>query len=274
MNRMNFDEFERDLLKRNKGRRIRPPRVSSWGLIFGIFVWSVIAIGAALVSGAHSVPAILQTIPQVVTSPIREILSLFGFAIFELLIFAGAVYRHESRFATWGLILAMLGALSANIGSSVFAVTQNQGDGLNMAVAIILAIIAPTAAFLAGEMVHRLFVTHAAKLAEAFANYDESRLRLDRWINGEFTKYEKQFEVREPSRSDFMKSGEGETLHEISRNPVKPRVKIHEVAQRVYENGDANLSANEMMAKYDISLGSTAKIRAILKNQSGNQFIQ
>jgi hypothetical protein len=274
MDHMNFDEFERDLLKRNKGRRLRQPRVSSWGLIFGIFVWAVIAIGAALVSGAHSVPAILQTIPVVVPSPIREILSLFGFTIFELLIFAGAVYRKGNRYAGGGLLLAFVGALAANLGSSIYAVTQNQGSGLEMVVAGILAIIAPSAAFLAGEMVHRLFVAHAEKLKEAFAEYDEARLKLDKWINAEFTKYMKQFEPSPVSRNDFMKSGEAETLHEPTRNAVKPRVKIHEVARLVHENGDADLSASDMMAKYNISLGSTSKIREMLKGQSGNEFIQ
>lgn len=274
MERMDYEQFEKDWFKRHKGSRIRPPRVSSWGLIGGILLWALIAFGAALVSGAHSVPAILQTIPAVVPSPYREGLSLFGFTIFELLIFAGAVYRRDTRYATWGLLLAMVGALFANIGSSVVAVTQNHGDGLNYAVAIVLAVIAPSAAFLAGEMVHRLFAAHQDKLAEAFMKYDAQRIDLDKVINRDFMKYEKQFEVHEVSRNDFMKSGEAETLHETSRNPVKPRVKIHEVAKLVHENGDDNLSANDMMVKYNISLGSTTKIREMLKGQSGNQFIQ
>lgn len=274
MERMDYEQYEKDWFKRHKGSRIRPPRVSSWGLISGILLWALIAVGAALVSGAHSVPAILQTIPIVVPSPFREGLSLFGFTIFELLIFAGAVYRRGNRFAGAALLLAMIGALFANVGSSVVAVTQNHGDGLNYAVAIVLAIIAPLAAFLAGEMVHRLFQTHQDKLAEAFAKYDADRIALDKIVNRDFMKYEKQFEVHEISRSDFVKSGETETLREVSRNPVKTRVKIHEVARQVHENGDDNLSASDMMAKYNISLGSTTKIREMLKDQSGNQFIQ
>lgn len=270
MDRMNFDEFERDLLKRNKGRRIRQPRVSSWGLIFGIFVWAVIALGAALVSGAHSVPAILQTIPKEVVSPVREALSLFGFTIFELLIFAGAVYRRDNRYASGGLILAFVGALAANLGSSVLAVSQNQGSGLDMTVAVILATIAPSAAFLAGEMVHRLFVSHREKLDEAFEAYDSKRLELDKWVNKKFTEYEREYtKIHEPATFHQL-------LHETpvkSGEAPKPRVKLHVIAKQVHENGDANLSASDMMAKYDISLGSTTKIREMLKGQSDG-FIQ
>jgi hypothetical protein len=191
--RMNYEEYEKDWWKRNKGSRLRPPRISSWGLIGGILVWAIIAIGAALVSGAHSVPAILHTIPLEVVSPIREGLSLFGFTIFELLIFAGAVYRRDNRYAVMALIISMVGALAANVGSSVLAVSQNKGGGLDLLVAIILSIIAPLAAFLAGEMVHRLFESHRAKMDEALEAYDLKRQDIDKRINRDFAKYEKGF---------------------------------------------------------------------------------
>lgn len=264
---MTFDEFERDWKRRHKASLPRKTHVSSWGLIFGIVLWALIATGAALVSGAHSIPAILQTLPPVVVSPLREYLSLFGFTILELLIFAGAVYRRESRYALWALIISMIGALAANIGSSIYAVAVNGGDTLNLIVAFILAVIAPLAAFLAGEMVHLLRKRHDEAIAEANATYDKRLKELDTKLNKEYDKY------CETSRS-FMKSGEAETLHETSRNPVKPRVKLHEVARQIHENGDAELSANEMMAKYGISLGSTSKVREILKNGHSNGKVQ
>jgi hypothetical protein len=62
--------------------------------------------------------------------------------------------------------------------------------------------------------------------------------------------------------------------YNANRHPFGKRKKISEIAQQVHENGDANLSANEMMAKYSISLGSTAKIRAMLKNRPGDELIQ
>lgn len=280
--KMTYEQFETDWLKRHKGSRIRPPVISSWGLIGGILIWAIIAIGAAVVSGAHSIPAILQTIPQIIVSPLREIFSLFGFTIFEMLIFAGALYRHDTKFATAGLLLSLLGALAANIGSSIFSVHENGGAELDYVVAIVLALIAPLAAFLAGEMVHRLFIDHAKLKNEQMTVYDEKRRELDKVINREFVKYEKAFKTSRNSRNPFMNDGEIPDLHEISRNDfmnsreadrpretsrnvVKPRVKLHEVARAIHENGDADLSTSEMMNKYSISLGSTTKIREMLK---------
>lgn len=189
-----YDEYEHEWLRRHKGSIVRMRRVSSWGLIFGICLWSVIAVGAALISGAHSIPAILLTIPRVVESPLRERLSLAGFTILELLIFAGAMYRKEARVAVYALVLAMTGALAANIGSSVVATQQNGGDWLNFIVAVILALIAPTAAFLAGEMVHQLKEKHDAIIAAAMLEYETKRRDLDVIINREYTKYVKEFE--------------------------------------------------------------------------------
>lgn len=276
--KMTYEQFETDWLKRHKGSRIRQPRISSWGLIGGILIWAIIALGAAVVSGAHSIPAILQTIPQVIVSPIREILSLFGFTIFELLIFAGALYRKQTRFATLGLLLSLVGALAANIGSSILSVHENAGSAFDYGVAVILALIAPLAAFLAGEMVHRLFDQHHEQQAAKIAVYDEQRKTLDATINREFVKYEKAYEISRKEReklvkssvhefheADFMNSRENELPRETSRNPVKPRVKLHEVARAIHENGDADLSTSEMMSKYSISLGSTTKIREMLK---------
>lgn len=268
--RMTYEDFEQDWLKRHKRSLPVKPRISSWALIGGILIWSIIAVGAALVSGAHSVPAIHQTIPSSVPDGLRSVLSLSGFTIFELLIFAGALYRRDSHFAKWGLLLSMIGALAANIGSSVFAVTENGGDWLNMTVGVVLAFIAPLAAFLAGEMVHRLYEQHKEKIGDAFAKYDAARADVDKQINRDYKAFMKPF---------LKSTAFHETFHENSVNesvspkaPVK-RVKIHEIARQVHENGDVDLSTADMMAKYNISLGSTSKIREILKG-GNSQFLQ
>lgn len=188
-NQMTYEQFELDWMKRHRGSVVKRVRVSSWGLIFGLLLWGVIAIGAALVSGAHSVPAIFATIPALVPSPFRELLSLSGFSIFELLIFAGSMYRRDSRYAGWGLLISVAGALAANIGSSVHAVTENGGDLLSFVVALVLAFIAPLAAFLAGEMVHHLYERHAAMIEAANAITDQKRRDLDATINAQYARY-------------------------------------------------------------------------------------
>src|SRR3990167_9411478 len=49
-----------------------------------------------------------------------------------------------------------------------------------------------------------------------------------------------------------------------------PRVDLREVAKQVYENGDIELRAIEMMAKYNISMGSTSKVREMLQSANGH----
>lgn len=198
---MTYEQFEQDWMKRHRGSAVKRVRVSSWGLIFGLLLWGIIAIGAALVSGAHSVPAIFATIPALVPSPFRELLSLSGFSIFELLIFAGSMYRRDSRYAGWGLLISVAGALAANIGSSIHAVTENGGDLLSFIVALVLAFIAPLAAFLAGEMVHHLYERHAKMIEAANAVTDQKRRELDATINREYSKYLKTFDGGRPVHS-------------------------------------------------------------------------
>ena len=201
-NGLSYEEFERDWLRRHKGSLIPKPRVSSWGLIFGLGLWILIATGGALVSGSHSIPAILLTIPAVVTSPAREILANFGFTIFELLIFAGALYRHVRRVAAWGLIVGLIGSLAANVGSSVRAVSENSGDALSLIVAIVLALVAPLAAFLAGEMVHYLYEEHRKVIASAQAIYEQKRRDLDATINAQYARYQKAQRVSDGRQTD------------------------------------------------------------------------
>lgn len=186
---MTYEQFELDWMKRHRGSAVKRVRVSSWGLIVGLLLWGIIAIGAALVSGAHSVPAIFATIPALVPSPFRELLSLSGFSIFELLIFAGSMYRRDSRYAGWGLLISVAGALAANIGSSIQAVAENGGDLLSLIVALVLAFIAPLAAFLAGEMVHHLYAQHARMIESANAITDQKRRDLDATINAQYARY-------------------------------------------------------------------------------------
>ena len=275
--RMTFDQFERDWLRRHKSKVVRPRRVSSWGLIFSILLWSIIAVGAALVSGAHSVPAILFTIPAVVMSPAREILSLFGFTIFELLIFAGAMYRHDSHYAEKGLILAMIGALAANEGSSIYATTQNGGGWLDLVVAIILGLIAPLAAFLAGEMIRIQRQKYKTEKEKAKHEYDGERAALEAVINREFKKYEREYDEANESRLGDLVHGEfHENFMKSDEEKLSPirRVKLHEVARQVHENGDHNMSVADMMEKYQISQGGTTKVREILRSRNGNDVVE
>lgn len=260
-----FEEFERDYKRRHRSSIPQRPRISSWGLIGGIGLWSLIATGAALVSGAHSIPAILQTLPAIVTSPLREYLSLFGFTILELLIFAGAMYRRESRFALWALGIAMIGALAANVGSSVYSVILNGGDVLSLIVAIILALVAPLAAFLAGEMIHLLHQKHDAALAAAKEIFNQKARDLEAIINREYNRLYKPVaskrSVQQVSIGQSASSSIGHT-------------KVVDATVRVQEHLDAhpedlNLKPRALAAKLGVGKSTANNVQRERKGQGG-----
>jgi len=262
---MSHEAFERDWLKRHKGSIVYRPRISSWGLIFGIGLWGLIAAGAALVSGAHSVPAILQTIPVVVSSPFREVLSLFGFTIVELLIFAGSLYRHTSKTARYGLWISMVGALAANVGSSVHAVAVNGGDTLSLVVALVLAVIAPLTAYIAGEVIYHLVSKHREYIVQKMAEYEVKRKDLDALINREYTKYLKQFEVLKPVPLSIPAHSNGTERNGTDSRPALGHSKASNAWNTVMEyfanNPDA-LSRDGRLIAEELGVGKSTVYKA------------
>lgn len=276
---MSYEQFEQDWLRRHKRSLPSRRRISSWGLIGGILVWSIIAIGAALVSGAHSVPAIHQTIPTSVPEGLRSLLSLAGFTIFELLIFAGALYRRDSPFAKYGLWLSMIGALAANIGSSVYAVTENRGDWLNMVVGVVLAFIAPLAAFLAGEMVHRLAEQHKEKIGDAAARYRDALGDVDKQINRDYKAY-----LRELSKTAVQNPSNGPSNGQTGEN-LRPSASILGHAKRpdasaivqahLLENPeDIEADARQLAARLGVGKSTVNNVQRYLKSQNGQNKLQ
>lgn len=261
-----FDAHERWWRKTHKYEVPKLKNVSWWTLGLAIMLWLIISIGASLVSGAHSVPAILFTIPQTVTSPIREVLALAGFTIFELMIFATALYRRESWWATGGLVLSYVGALAANMGSSIVATQANNGSEFDMAVAIVLAVMAPTAAFLAGEMLHRKVTEFNNQLEQARVEYRYELSQMQRKIRDDYSrKYVKRQprkaktdEIRENSRNDLRNDNN-------SRNSTKqPRKSIEQIAKEIWEAGDHTLRGTVIAEKYGIANSSVTKAKNII----------
>lgn len=259
---MGFEEYERDWKRKHKASIPRKARVSSLREYFWIGFWLLVAAGAAIFSAAHTIPAAEMTIFQSV--PNRSQLAITVFVIVELVIFGAAAGRREIKWLVWLLVGAILVALAGNISSSVRAVTENGGDWLNQFGGILLAIIAPITALAAGEVLHIQLDKLEVKRQAAQAKYDAECKEMDAKILQGHNKQLKDIE-RENSRN-YMKSDEPLAVHVVSRTPSQPRVKLHEVARLVRENGDEKLSVNELMEKYHISQGSTTKIREILGN--------
>jgi len=226
---------------------------------------------AALVSGVHTVPTVWKSIEvgTIITEGIRNIISLASLVAVELAILLSAYLMAKGvKLAYFVTFIASAVAIMANLYSVVTAFSADNAESGALIVAIVLGIGAPLIALFTGKMfvdIHRADRIQDARSRKAFR---DASIKWDKEVGSAFKKYQKEHDG-EISRN-FMKSGEGQGVHETSRNPVKPRVKLHEVAKTIYENGDAGLSASEMMERYNISLGSTTKVREILSSQGNN----
>lgn len=264
---LDYEEYERDWKRRHKSSLPRKQKVSSLSALFWIGFWIIVALGAALFSAAHTIPAAELTLFSSLNN--RSTLANTAFIIVEAVIFGASAKRHEIRWLGWLLAAAMAVALVGNISSSVRAVAENGGDGLNQVAGVLLSVIAPFTALAAGEVLHVQLTHLSAKRREAEDDFQTRWKDIEARINAAWTKELKEAAKRENSRK-FMKSDALQAVHEVSRTPPKPRVKLHEVAKAVRENGDEGLSVGELMRKYDISQGSTTKIREILQSSNGN----
>lgn len=264
-NLQTYDDFERDWKKSHKADIPRKVHASSAREYFWIAFWIVVASGAAIFSAAHTIPAAELTI--LTNVPNRGALAITAFVIVELVIFGAASMRHEIKWLKWLLLGSVSVALAGNISSSIRAVTENGGDIINQGGGVLLAIIAPLTALAAGEVLHIQLDIRNEKAKAAQSEFDQKYRDMEAKVRSAFARYEKGFKA-EVSRN-FMKTHEANEVHEApvkTDEVAKPRVKLHEVANTIRENGDNKLSAAEMMEKYGISLGSTTKIREILSH--------
>lgn len=186
---MDYNEFEKNWLRRHKGSIPQRRRVSSASTWFWIAFWVLVAGGAAIFSAAHTIPAAELTILKDV--PFRADLAKSVFVIVELVIFGASAGRREIWWLKYLLWAAVLVALVGNVSSSVSAVTENGGNLLNQFGGILLSIIAPTTALAAGEVLHIQLDKLSKRRAAADEEYQVKRKELDSVINREFTKAEK-----------------------------------------------------------------------------------
>lgn len=228
---------------------------------------------AALVSGVHTVPTVWKSIEvgTIITEVIRNVISVASLVAVEMAILLSAYLMAKGvRLAYFVTFIASSVAVMANLYSVVTAFNTSDDKGA-LAVAVVLGIGAPLIALFTGKMFVDIHRADRIQDARAHKLFREASVAWDKEVGAAFKKYQKEH-AGEISRN-FMKSDEAPPLHEVSRNPVKPRVKLHEVAKEIHENGDAGLSASEMMEKYSISLGSTTRVREILNSRNGHSKV-
>lgn len=227
-------------------------------------------LAAALLSAVHTIPVVYGGIPSnsIISPEVRTMAANASIVAFELGILLSAFLMITK--SSMGLAWLLLGTMFAGtIVANVQSISQTSGEGLGSSlVTLIFGGGIPIIALAAGKLFVNIYTTERTLKKRSKEQYREDMKTLDATINQAYVKYQKQ---HDPSRN-FMKSDEAQQVHETSRSPVKPRVKIHEIAEIIFENGDGKMSANEMMDKYGISLGSTTKIREMLKDRNANGF--
>lgn len=262
-----FDEYERDWKRRHKGSIPRQPRVSSAREIFWIVFWLVVAVGAAIFSAAHTIPAAELTIFASV--PQRGLLAITAFVIVELVIFGAAAGRREIGWLKWLLLGALLVALAGNNSSSIKAVTENGGDLLNQFGGVLLSTIAPFTALAAGEVLHIQLDKRNQKLEVARAAYEAAYREMEAKINAAYSKYLKE---REPKQS--VQAVNSVKFNSFNRD--KPSKKLQAAVNWLNEHPEhLDTESRELTQYIDASYVTIWKAQQLIKaNQNGHSNVQ
>ncbi len=259
---MNAEQYREHYLKMHPASMPEPPRAVQGES--RLIRWGVLAmfIAASVISGAHTVPMIYATLSDAIPGWARLVVSGFGFVAVELAIFIGAYARKRGGVVLVVLATVFLMALVSNITGTAEALNAG-ADGWMLVASLIMGFGVPLVALLAGDMVAHGQAQQRDAERDAWHVYRAELKALDVKIASSFEKYQlKQLPESTPVHEDFTK------IRETSREK-QPRVKIHEIVAAVRENGDQQLSVTEMMDKYQISAGSTSKVRQMLSNGHG-----
>lgn len=225
--------------------------------------WVVAAmfVAAAFFSGLHTIPIAYTAIDHFKVSEfLRQVGGISAFVFIEagVLISAYMLVKRWSWFMFAILLITIVVAMGANLYSVATALSTNaETDIFTKTLTVLFGLVAPVVAALSGGVYVWLHQSDRVADARSKTRYREACVAWDKEIKRAYDKA-------------YPQEGQGVSrkLHEKTREK-KPRVKLHEVAREIHENGDANLSVAEMMAKYSISMGSTSKVRDILKS-NGN----
>lgn len=258
---IDYEGFEIAWKKRHKASLPKRKSVSSLSTIFWIGFWVIVSIGAAIFSGAHTIPAALKTLFEDIAN--REYLAQTAFVIVEFVIFGAAAKRHEIKWLNILLLCSISVALIANTSSSVAAVAQNDGSWLDQISGILLSIIAPVTALAAGEVLHLQLSGLAERKAKADEDFRQQWKELDAKINAAYTKLERE----QKAELEAINS-----LNLIKNNNLtrqKPSVKLQKALDYLTDNPDKlDIPARELEEEIGMSYGTIFRAQQQIKQSS------
>lgn len=260
--------FEKDWRPRHKALIPRRIRVTSFQEFFWIIFWVLVAIGAAIFSAVHTIPAAEMTIFRNVLY--RSELARTIFSIIELVIFGASAGRHEIWWLKYLLAAAMIVALIGNVGSSIQAVAENGGNVLNQVSGVFMAIIAPFTALAAGEVLHIQLDKRSAKKQAAEDLFNERWREMEALCNLDYIKY-----VKAQQRLIAASKGVSKDLS-IGQSAASSigHTKVVDASVRVQQHLDAHpedlsLSPRELARKIGVGKSTANNVQRQHRAQKG-----
>lgn len=264
MSNLDFEQFEKDWKKRHKASLPRRKNVSSLSTIFWISFWIIVALGAAVFSGTHTLPTAEMTIKENV--PYRTQLALTAFVIVEFAVFGSAAGRHQIAWLKYLLAISLGVALIGNLSSSYTAVAYNGGGWLNQIAGVLLSIIAPVTAFAAGEVLHFQIDSLNARRKEADIEYQVAWKEVEAKINAAYTKLEKEGKAQSEAVKalDLIKNN----ILTEKQARKKPSIRLQKAIDWFMENPDKlENPPRELEEAVGVSYGTIWKAQQHIKEQ-------
>jgi len=198
---LEYDAYRTKYSREHPASVPRKPHVAltpRWLKLVILFVF----FAAAMVSGAHTVTAVARTIGVKEGTLIslewhRQIISLLGFAMVELVMFVSAymlILHPENKRLLYALLFISLSvAIAGNLDSTFEALsTAANMNALTVFVGLAVGIGAPLTTLLTGELFSRIKVQDDRLTTEAWKLFREDMKQFDANVLSAYRKYERE----------------------------------------------------------------------------------
>lgn len=278
---MTLQEFQSAYRLQNPHDYVEVPKATrtAWGTLIPFFI-GLIAVN--LLSAAHTGPMLASTFGRIdafLGVPLG-IIGVLGceFTSFILMLIPFSDSRRENILRGAVIVLAIAVSLIANVNATMNSLQA--GDGAGQLAAGIVGVFAPLANIAMAEVL-RLFRSRAKQEKElADINYRAALKLYDVQMRTRYANYLKRYGITDATAVMKLSSGE-KYEHEVSpqstteRNMGQERPpkresasyppRIIDLAAKLRENGDTNLSYKAIQTKYNVGPSDVSKVKKYLE---------
>ncbi len=192
---MDYNEFRSDWIQKHKNS-IPVKEKGNLNSIWSKIGWFVIFFAAAIISSVHTIPAIIDTIPDSVDGRVIGIAGIAGFMAIEAVLFASAASREKTIWTKLALWLAIAVAISGNIYSGLEAVNETVNgvssvisNPFSLFLALMLGFTIPLIAFASGEQYNKLSQQDYVENQRVKSEHQAALKAIDAQINSAYSRY-------------------------------------------------------------------------------------